>query len=232
MAKRLTRWIPLLIIIMVLAFIIYFRWYEYLSFHSLQQHHLQLETWTAQHYWLAVVLFMAIYIIAVAVSIPGATILTLTGGFLFGIVPGTIYVVLSATIGATLIFLAVKTALGSYLEEKAGGWVSRMEHGFQKDAFNYLLFLRLVPLFPFWVINIVPALLDVRLRVFALATFLGIIPGGLVYVLVGHGLGSIFERNQTPNFSIIFEPQILIPILALAILSIVPIIYKKWKRKS
>ena len=232
MPKVILRWLPLFIILVALGFIIYFRLYEYLRFSMLQQNYQQLQYWTAQYYLLVVLAFIAIYIIAVAVSIPGATILTLAGGFLFGILPGTIYVVMSATIGACIIFLAVKTALGKWLSQKAGGWISRMEKGFQKNAFNYLLFLRLVPLFPFWAINIVSALLDVRFRVFVIATFFGIIPGTVVYISVGNGLGSILRANQIPNLAIIFQPVILIPILALALLSLVPILYKKRKHLS
>ncbi len=214
------------------ACIIYFKWYEYLSFSALQAHHQQLQQWISQHYVLTVFLYMLIYIIAVAVSVPGATILTLVGGFLFGIIPGTIYVVISATIGACLIFLAVKTAFARWLEEKAKGWVSRMEKGFQENAFSYTLFLRFVPLFPFWVINIVPALLDVRLRTFFFATILGIIPGSFVYVLVGNGLGSILNTGEEPNLGIIFQPEVLLPLLALALLALVPILYKKFKRSK
>jgi len=226
------RLIPVVVILIVIACVIYFRWYEYLTFSALQEHHQQLEQWTAQHYVLTVLAYMLIYIVAVAASIPGATILTLAGGYLFGIIPGTIYVVISATIGACLIFLAVETAFGRWLESKAKGWVSRMEKGFQENAFSYMLFLRFVPLFPFWVVNIVPALLDVRLRVFTLATFLGIIPGTFVYILVGNGLGSILKTGEEPNLGIIFQPQVLIPLLALAVLSLVPVIYQKLKRKD
>jgi len=226
------RWIPIVIILIVIACIIYFRWYEYLSFSALQQHHLQLEQWTAQHYWLTVLVFMLIYIVAVAASMPGALILTMLGGYLFGIIPGTIYVVISATIGACLIFLAVETAFGRWLGSKATGWVSRMEKGFQKNAFSYTLFLRLVPIFPFFIVNIVPALLDVRFRVFALATLIGIIPGTFVYILVGNGLGSILQTGQEPNMGIIFQPQVLIPLLVLAAMALVPTIYKKLKRRK
>ncbi len=230
--NKFTRWLPLLIILIAFGGIIYFRWYEYLSFSSLQQQHQQLQRWTSQHYVLVVFIYMLTYIIAVALSVPGAIFLTLAGGYLFGIVPGTIYVVISATIGACIIFTAVKTALGRWLEDKASGWVSRMEKGFQENAFSYTLFLRLVPLFPFWVVNIVPALLDVRLRIFVVATFLGIIPGSFVYVLVGNGLGSILKTGQQPNLGIIFQPQVLVPLVALALLSLLPILYKKLKRSK
>lgn len=225
--KRISRWIPLLIILIAFILIIYFRLYKYLSFNELQKHHEILKQWTEKHYLMAVLLYMVIYIIAVALSVPGATILTITGGFLFGYIFGTIYVVISATIGACCIFLAVKTALGEWLEKKAVRWVHRMEEGFKKNAISYLLFLRLVPIFPFWAINIVPALLGVRFRIFAFTTLIGIIPGSLVYVLVGNGLESLLELGKKPNLGIIFEPQILIPLLCLAIFSLIPIIYKK-----
>jgi len=234
MLQRVMRWIPLVTILLILISVVYFRWYEYLSLEMMQKNHQQLQAWTSQHYWQAVIFFIAIYVFVVAVSIPGATVLTMTGGLLFGVVPGIIYVVVSATIGACLIFLAVKTTLGSYLNHylgrKANVWMARLEKGFQKDAFNYTLFLRLVPLCPFWVVNIVPALLNVHLRAFFLATFLGIIPGAFVYVLVGNGLSHILQTDVVPDLSIIFQPAVLLPILALAFLSLIPVFYKKFKK--
>lgn len=230
--SRIYRWIPLLIIFLAFILAIYFRLYDYFNFKILAQYHKQLTQWTSQHYMLAVILYVLVYVVAVAASIPGATILTITGGFLFGYFFGTLYVVISASIGASIIFLAVKTALESWLQEKASRWVRRMEQGFQKNAFNYLLFLRLVPLFPFWVVNIVPALLGVRFRIFFLATFIGIIPGSFVYVSVGRGLESILAVGKTPNLKIIFEPHILLPLLALAILALIPPLYKKARRQE
>ena len=174
---------------------------------------------------------MGTYIIAVAISIPGAVILSLIGGFLFGIILGTLYVIISATIGATIIFLAARSAFHALLLAKATPWLEKMEKGFQKNALQYLLFLRLIPLFPFWLVNIVPALLNVRLRTYIIATFFGIIPGVLVYVSVGNGLDTLFQTGQTPDLGIIFKPAILLPLLGLAILSLIPVIFKKWKGK-
>lgn len=230
--KCFLRWLPLLIILLILASVIYFQLYTYLSFESLKEHRQFLSHWTQEHFILASIIFMVVYIIAVAISIPGAIFLTLTGGFLFGLFYGTIYVVISATIGSIIIFLAMKTALRQYLEKLTGRFIKQMEHGFKENAFSYLMVLRLVPLFPFWVVNIVPALLGVSLRTFALTTFLGIIPGSFVYVWVGAGLSYIFESQQTPNLKIIFMPQILLPLLALAVLSIIPLLYKKIFRKN
>lgn len=222
--------IPLFLLLILLGLFFYFRLYHYLSFNALKEHRAALSTWTQSHFVLASVVYMASYALAVAISIPGAVLLTLTGGLLFGITLGAIYIIISATLGASIIFLAAKTAFADILEKKAGPFVKKLEAGFQKDAFNYLLVLRLIPLFPFWLINIVPALLNMRFKSYVLATALGIIPGTVVYVAIGHGLGSVFDNNQTPNLEIIFQPQILWPIIALAILAIVPVIYKRFRR--
>ena len=221
--------LPLLILLIGFALFFYFHLYQYLTFTALQQHRDFLHQWTTQHPLLSPFIFMGAYIIAVAISIPGAVILTLIGGFLFGIILGTLYVVTSASIGAIIIFLAARSAFRTLFINKAKPWLEKMEKGFQKNALQYLLFLRLVPLFPFWLVNIVPALLNVQLRTYIIATFFGIIPGSLVYVSVGNGLDTLFQTGQTPDLSIIFKPTILLPILGLAILSLVSVIYRKWK---
>jgi len=232
MTVSMKRWLPLTILLIGLGAFFYFDLSQFLNFATLKQHRQALLSWTEAHYFITVLGYIIIYILAVAVSIPGAIFLTLVGGFLFGIVFGTLYVLISATLGATLIFLAVRTALEPWMAKKTTQWIEKMRYGFQQSAFQYLLFLRLVPLFPFWVVNIVPALLGVKTRTFMLATFIGIIPGSVVYVTLGNGLGSIFDQNETPNLGIIFEAPVLLPLLGLAFLSLVPIIYKWMKRKS
>lgn len=227
----LKKYLPLFLIITAFILFYYSGLGHYLSFESLKQHREILLAWTQENFLLTAISFMAIYTISIAVSIPGATFLTLAGGFLFGIVWGTIFVVISATIGATIIFLAVRTALAQWVAKKAGGWVEKMRRGFQEDAFQYLLVLRFVPLFPFWVVNIVPGLLGVKTSTYVIATFVGIIPGSIVYVMLGNGLGYFFDQNQTPNLGIIFEPRILLPLIALGVLSVLPLLYKKLKRK-
>ncbi|MCH9770294.1 MAG: TVP38/TMEM64 family protein [Gammaproteobacteria bacterium] len=230
--SRLKQWLPLIIILAITVLSFYFGAHKFLNFDALKAHYKQLEMWKHQHYVLMVLAFMAFYIVAVAVSLPGALFITILGGFLFGIIPGTIYVVISATIGASIIFLAVKTALGDWLQGKASGWVSRMEKGFQENAFNYLLSIRFMPIFPFWVINIVPAILNIPLRTYVAATFLGIIPGTAVYVSVGNGLGSLLAAGKEPNLGVIFKPEIIIPIVALAVLSLIPVVVKKIKNRN
>ncbi len=223
------KYLPIVILIILAGLFLYSGYYHYLTFDGLKTHRQLLLNWTEHHYGQAVILYAAIYIITVACSIPGATILTLAGGFLFGWLWGSIYVVISATLGATLVFLSVKLAFREWMIKRNSKWLKSMEKGFQQNAFSYLLFLRFIPLFPFWLVNIVPAFLGVRLRTFIIATFLGIIPGSVVYVSVGNGLGRIFDQNKTPDFSIIFSPAILLPLIGLAILSLLPIGYRLWK---
>lgn len=199
-----------------------------MSFATLKQYHEQLQTWTDHYYFLSIFLYMLIYIVAVALSVPGAVFITIAGGFLFGLI-AILFVVLSATIGATIVFLAVRTTFGEWLASKAKGWVAKMEAGFKKNELNYLLVLRLIPIFPFWAINIVAGILGVTTRTFILATFIGIIPGSLVYVMMGNSLNTLFKSDQTPNINIIFTPAILLPLIALAILVVLPLIYRKWK---
>ena len=231
MLKTIKRWTLLVLLLILLGLFFYFQLYQYLSFDSLKANRALLLAWSEQHLVWVALAFIGIYTISVACSIPGATFLTLAGGFIFGPWFGTLWVVVSATLGAFIVFLAVELALRDWVAKKAAKWLKPMEKGFQHNAFSYLLFLRLVPLFPFWLVNIVPALLGVSKRTFVIATLIGIIPGSFVYVLVGNCLGHVFDANETPNLGIIFDPKVFIPLLVLALLSLVPIIYKMIQRK-
>lgn len=207
---------------------------RYLTLESLARNRDWLRETVARHRVLTVSAFIAVYTLAAALSVPGGAILTITGGFLFGLVPGTVYTVIGATTGATVLFVIAKSSFGESLRARAGGFVQNLEAGFREDALSYLLFLRFVPLFPFWLVNLVPAFLGVSLRTFVIGTFFGIIPGSLVYASVGNGLGAILDRGQTPDLGLIFRPQILLPIFGLALLALVPVAYKKvhQRRKS
>jgi uncharacterized membrane protein YdjX (TVP38/TMEM64 family) len=228
----LKRWSLLVILILGLCAFFYFDLQRYLNFTTIKQHREIWMNWTDQHYLSAVAIFMLIYITAISVSFPGAVFLTLIGGFLFGPWLGTIYVVTSATIGASLVFFAVKIALEPWMKKRTGKWIEKMRAGFQKGAVQYLLILRLMPIFPFWVVNIVPALLGIRASIFIFTTFFGIIPGSFIYTLLGSGLGDIFDKNETPNLHIIYEPRIIIPLFILVLLSFSPKIYTLLKRKK
>lgn len=226
---QLKRFLPLAVLVLAIVVVFASGLDDYLSFEQLRQNREQLLEFVDRHAVLAPLLFMVIYAAVIALSIPGGAVLTMAGGFLFGVALGTLYVVVAATVGASLVFLAAKTALGDSLRRKAGPWMRRMEHGFRENALNYLLFLRLIPVFPFWLVNLVPAFLGVPLGTYLVATFIGIIPGSLVYASVGNGLGVVFEAGGRPDLGIIFEPQIILPILGLAVLAILPVAYKKIK---
>ncbi|MBF0251884.1 MAG: TVP38/TMEM64 family protein [Alphaproteobacteria bacterium] len=180
----------------------------------------------------AVLGFMLAYVVVTGLSLPGGVWLTLMGGFVFGGWTAGSYVVVGATVGATLIFLGARYAFADLFYARAGSHLARMEDGFRENAFSYLLVLRLIPLFPFWLVNLVPALLDVRLSTYVAATFIGIIPGTFVYAHAGAGLGAVFETGEHPDLGIIFQPQILGPLAGLAALSLLPILYKRVKSRN
>ena len=166
------------------------------------------------------------YTVMVAFSIPGGAIMTMTGGFLFGTAVAGGLVVVGATVGATAVFLIAKTALGDPLRARAGPALQKMEAGFQENALSYLLILRLVPLFPFFLVNLVPAFLGVSLRVYVSATFFGIIPGTLVFAQVGTGLDSILESGEELSVGTILSGEVLLALIGLAVLSALPVAYK------
>jgi uncharacterized membrane protein YdjX (TVP38/TMEM64 family) len=227
--STLRRLLPLGLLALALAVVLASGAHEALGFESLRRHRGALLDLVAARPVLAAVLYLALYALAVALSVPGALVLTLAGGFLFGTALATCLVVVGATLGACIVFLVAKTALGEPLRAKAGPWLRRMEDGFAANALSYMLVLRLIPLFPFWLVNLVPAFMGVPLTTYALATFVGIIPGSLVYASVGAGLGAVFDRGGTPDLGIILEPRIFLPLIGLALLALLPVAHKRWK---
>jgi uncharacterized membrane protein YdjX (TVP38/TMEM64 family) len=205
---------------------------KYLTFDQLRQHRGELMAFVAGMPVKAVLLFVAAYAVATAFSLPGGALLTLTGGFLFGIWQGTAAVVVGATLGATALFLAARSALGDSLKSKAGPWLAKLEAGFKEDALSYLLVLRLVPAFPFFVVNLVPAFLGVPLGTFVLATFLGIIPGTFVFASIGAGLGSLFDSMQEFSLKGALTPQVVTALVGLAVLALIPVVYKRLKARK
>lgn len=205
---------------------------QYVTFDALREHREVLTGFVTDHALLAVLAFIAVYSVATALSLPGGAVLTVTGGFLFGSVFGAMWVVIGATIGATGIFLVAKTALGDALRAKAGPALRKMEEGFRENALSYLLVLRLIPLFPFFIVNLVPAFLGVNLRTYVIGTFIGIIPGSFVFASVGAGLGSVFDANEAFTLSGVLTPEIITALVGLALLSLLPVVYKKVKARS
>lgn len=226
------RWRRLLPVgILVVGLILFFvtGLHRVLTFDALRAHRGELAAWVDAHGVLAALIYLVGYAILVAFSLPLASLATLLGGLLFGTVLGTALAVAGATVGAMAVFAAARSAFGNLLRARAGSFLGRLEAGFRRDAFSYLLFLRLVPVFPFWLINIAPAVFRVPWRAYAVATFLGIIPGTAVYCSVGASLGGVLDRNEAPDLKVVLEPQVLLPLLALAVLALVPVLYGRWK---
>lgn len=233
-ARRLSlrRLLPLLILICGLVLFFALDLGDYLSPEMLAEHRGWLTAQVARYGLLAYLVFALIYAVATAFSLPFGWVLTAFGGFVFGTLAATVCVVLGATIGAVCLFLAARYAFYDALHAKAGPSLLKMEQGFKENALSYLLILRLVPLFPFWLVNLVPGLLDVPLRVYVIATAIGIIPGTYIYASVGHGLGEVIEAGGTLDPSLIYDEDVLIPLLGLAFLALLPVGYKAWKRRQ
>lgn len=233
-STALVRKLPLIAIVLVAA-VGAFTLRDYLTFDTLRENREALLAFRDENYVATVLVFMAAYILIVAFSLPGATIATLTGGFLFATFPGALFNVTAATIGATAIFSAAKWGFGEKMAEKmnaSDGLVRRIKTGIDETQWEMLFLIRLVPAVPFFVANVVPAFVGVSLWRFAVTTFLGIIPGAVVYTSVGAGLGQVFERGETPDLGIIFEPHILLPILGLCALAALPIVLKAVRGKK
>lgn len=202
---------------------------KYLSLESLEN----LRGWINDNKAVAVIAFVAIYAALVAISFPGATGLTIGGGFLFGQWIGTVAVVTAATTGAVIIFLLAKTVFGDALSRQAGGFVKKMEKGFKEGELSYMFLLRLVPAFPFAAVNIAAGLLNVNLRNYFIGTFFGIIPGSAVYVSIGNAIAAGTKTADDAGLLAVFsQPQVYVPFIGLALLGALPVVIKKFGGKQ
>lgn len=202
---------------------------DYLTLDTLRENRAALKEWVQANRTEAVLVFIAAYIVVAAASLPAGAVLSVTGGFLFGSVFGAAWIVIGATIGASLLFVIARSALGEPLRRRFGGRIKSMEDGFRRNAFSYMLILRLVPLFPFWLVNLAPAFLGVSLLTFVVTTAIGIIPGAFVFASIGNGLNALFEAGEQPDLSLtslIARPDFYIPIAGLILLSLIPVVYR------
>lgn len=231
---KLTRKLPfLLILATAILGTIFLR--DKISFEALAENRAALLLFRDEHFILASLGFIAVYVVIVALSLPGATIATLTGGFLFGMFPGGAYNVIGASLGAVAVFLAARAGFGAAAAAKmqtSTGAVARLQKSLKENQWSALLIMRLVPALPFFLANLIPAFIGIRLFPFALTTFLGIIPGTLVFTSIGAGLGEVFARGEKPDLSIIFTAPVLLPLLGLAALSALPIVLKSFRKEN
>ncbi len=216
------RLVPLAIIGAITATALAMGWHRELSLSALLEHRAEIERFVSQHWIAALAAYTAVYVAVTALSLPCASFLTIFGGLVFGALIATAATLVGATVGATVIFLIAKSALGDWLVRRAGARVEKVAAGFCADAFNYLLFLRLVPFFPFWLVNLVPALCGVPLRIFVLATAVGMIPGTLAYAFLGAGLDSAIKAQNATL-------KLLAGLIALGLLALLPVVIRRLK---
>jgi uncharacterized membrane protein YdjX (TVP38/TMEM64 family) len=236
---------PLAVIPVVAAITLAMGWHQALSAETLIRHRAAIEELVASHRLVALAAFVGLYVAVVTLSLPGAAILTIAGGFIFGTVEGALAAIVGATSGATLIFLAARSAVGEWLLARAGSTAGRLATSFREDAFSYLLFLRFVPLFPFWLVNIVPALCGIRLAPYLAATAIGIVPATVAFALFGAGLDSALAAQQSAyracvasgqaacrlDFDLMAAatPRLIAALVLLAVIALVPIVVRRWR---
>ncbi|MGE3245495.1 MAG: TVP38/TMEM64 family protein [Beijerinckiaceae bacterium] len=244
----LWRWAPLALIALALAGVWAAGLTRYLTFEQLLASRARLAGYIDAHLVLALLLYAGIYIGSVALSLPGALVLTIAGGFLFGGWLGGAVTLVSATIGATLLFLAARTSLGEALTRRAGPWTGKLRDGFKEDAASYLLFLRLVPVFPFWLVNLAPALFGVKLSTFVWTTLAGIAPGTFAFSLAGAGLDSVAAAQRKAyeacvaagraGCSFDISPQqlvtreLILAFAAIGLAALIPVALKKFRSRN
>ncbi len=242
--QRLLRFLPLIIVALGAAAVFATGTHKLLKFEALVDHHERLQALVEDHRSKALLAYMGIYIAAVTLSIPGAVFLTILGGFLFGWLVGGAAASVAATVGATGVFLIARTSIGDALVSRAGRRIRALAEGFRADAFSYLLFLRFLPLVPFWITNLASALFGVPLKTFVLATQIGLIPGTYAFAVAGSSLGGVLDAHeevraaclaagQHPcklDFSIksLITPQFIAAFVVLGILALVPVLVKRF----
>jgi uncharacterized membrane protein YdjX (TVP38/TMEM64 family) len=242
---------PLLVLMAATGFVLAMGWQRYLTLQALAENRESLRSYIDGNMLLSLLGFIVLYAGVVALSLPGGAVLTLAGGFLFGWFIGGVASIIGATIGATIVFLIARSTFGDVLAARAGPFLSRFREGFQQDAFSYLLFLRLVPIFPFWLVNLAPGLLGVGFGTYVATTFLGIVPGTFAYSLAGNGLDSVIEAQAAAHQSCLAKmgpggqescsyaldpgalltPELIAGLVALGLVALVPVAVK-WFRRS
>lgn len=238
---------PLVAVAAAMAAVFMLGWHNHLTLENIVALRDRFHGVLASHPALSVAAFMAIYVVAVALSLPGGLILTVAGGLLFGTLVGGLAAVVAATIGATIVFLIARTAVGANFSDRAGPWMAKLSDGFKDEALSYMLFLRLVPAFPFWFVNIAPAVLGVPLAIYVAGTFLGIIPATFAFASAGAGLDSVVMAAKTEyagcvalkgahackmkvHVSSLLTKELMLALVLLGVVALIPVALKRWRK--
>jgi uncharacterized membrane protein YdjX (TVP38/TMEM64 family) len=225
--KLIGRFGPALVILVLIAAAIGLGLDRYVSLDQLRARREALEALVLAHPFLSLGLYLLVYVVLIGISFPGALVMTLTGGFLFGPWIGGPAAAIGATLGACVIFLICRNATGDFLRDRAGPTAARIEKGVEQNAFLYLLTLRLIPVMPFWAVNLAAGFVEIPLRTFALATLIGILPVSVAYALLGSDLHQVFRRGEAIHAGMFLRPEVLIPLFALALLALVPLAWRR-----
>lgn len=223
-------WPPLLLIAALVAV-----WLggigQWLSWSTLARHQLALAAWVQAHPLFAPSLYALIYIVVVALSLPEAAVVTVAGGLLFGTLLGGMLAVVGSSIGAVMLFLAIRHRLAHAIAARGGRLIDRLRVEIEDSGFSYLLAIRLVPAFPFWLVNLAAGLSGMRLLPFTAATVIGIVPATFVYASIGAGVGKVLAEGGVPDLSLIFSPGIIGPLIGAAALALLPVAWRRWRRR-
>lgn len=204
---------------------------RYFDWNTLQAHRDELRMLVDSYWYFVIPIYLALYAVLVVSSVPGCVVMTIIGGFLFGQIFGSLLAATGATMGATIVFVVARGALGPWIRRRAGPWVVKVERGFAENGLSFLLVLRLIPIFPFFILNLVLPFVGLPLRLYVLGTFLGILPANFIYGSFGAGLGAIFDRGETVTLRSILTPEMVMGLGGLALLALLPVLYKYWQHR-
>lgn len=225
----LRRVLPLAILLAALAALWASGLASQINWATLSRYQGELDAWIARHPIAAPVLYAMLYAVVTALSLPEAAVLTVAGGLLFGTILGGAMAVIGATIGALVLFLAARSAFATAMAARGGTRLARMRAELHRNGFSYLLAIRLIPAFPFWLVNLAAALAGMRLLPFAAATLIGIIPATFVFAWIGASVGEVLAAGNHPDLAVVFSPHILAPLVALALLALLPVVWRRRK---
>ena len=228
----LRRMLPFAILLLGLVVFFALGLNRQLSLQTLSRNEAEIRAWVADNHLLATLTFVAIHTMVVAFSLPASVVMAAASGFLFGVGQGALMSIVGTTVGSIALFFAARTAFYDLFRARAGAALGKLEEGFRRDGFSYLVFLRVVPGFPSWLTTIVSALLGVKPAIFIAGTLVGIIPGCFVFAGIGADFGLLFRNGETPDLGAIFQVRTLLPLLGLGVLALLPVLYRRWRRRT
>lgn len=217
--------------LLLLALAVGFGLNRYFDWNTLQTHRDELRMLVDSYWYLVIPVYLLLYAVIVVSSVPGCVVMTIVGGFLFGQLWGSLLAATGATLGATIVFVVARGALAPWIRRRAGPWILKIERGFAENGLSFLLVLRLIPIFPFFILNLVLPFVGLPLRRYVLGTFFGILPANFIYGSFGAGLGALFDRGGTVTLRSILTPEMVMALSGLALLALLPVAYKLWQHR-